>query len=370
MRREVLLWPRTLLALGLLAVCPAIASAYTIVMRDGRRLEIPVRFIVTETTLTYEVSPGFQVTMPLAAINVTATEQANGETAGSFLRRKGFDLPSQEKVQVIPKAHRTITNRELQAYAQTRVESETAYEQRRRELGLPSAEESRRRREVEADLIRQELNVSRLENVASEAYWRSRGSELRAEIAAVDAEITYVRARIDEVAAYSNSNYTVVSNVMSLGVGGFGRAGSGFGRIGLGSPRRHFGSSHMVGRGPRIFAAPAGTRPLTARVGFQGGTVRARAGFSTGGLGIQAFGTRGFVRGGFGQFAVGPPVIPFQNLTSFGTPYDFYDGGYQQSALMVTLDELVGRRAGLRARWRDLEEEARRAGVPPGWLRP
>ena len=33
-------------------------------------------------------------------------------------------------------------------------------------------------------------------------------------------------------------------------------------------------------------------------------------------------------------------------------------------------EQLNAARAGLSARWRELEDEARRAGAPPGWLRP
>ncbi len=63
-------------------------SGYTVVMRGGRRIEIPIKFIVTNSTLTYEVSPGIQVTLALAAIDVAATEKANSEQPGSLLARK------------------------------------------------------------------------------------------------------------------------------------------------------------------------------------------------------------------------------------------------------------------------------------------
>lgn len=321
MRRQVLLWPRILVALTVLAISSVVASAYTIVMLDGRRVEIPARFSVSKTTLTYEVSPTIQVTMPVAAINVIATEQANGETAGGFFRHQIADKQSQpEKVQPIQKAQRTITNRELQGYARTRLESEAAYEKRRKELGLPSVEESRRRREAEAALIRQELYEARLGNADSEGYRRPGDSELRDEIGAFDAEITYLRNRLDELAAYSNaSSYALVSSVLPLGIGGFGigefgigefgidgfgRGGfgrGGFGRGGFFNGRgnfRHFGS-----RFPRRFAAPPGSSPLlTSRLGFRGGPVRARfGGFGTQGFGTFGFGGRGFGGRGFGR---------------------------------------------------------------------
>src|SRR6478672_11018801 len=69
----------------LLFVCTA--SAYTIVMRGGKRVEIPAKFQVTTSTLTYEAGPDIQVTLQLAAIDIPATEKANNETAGSLLRR-------------------------------------------------------------------------------------------------------------------------------------------------------------------------------------------------------------------------------------------------------------------------------------------
>src|SRR6476619_549768 len=71
----------------LLFVCTA--SAYTIVMRGGKRVEIPAKFQVTATTLTYEAGPDIQITLQLAAIDIAATEKANNEPAGSLLRRIG-----------------------------------------------------------------------------------------------------------------------------------------------------------------------------------------------------------------------------------------------------------------------------------------
>src|SRR5688500_16929274 len=65
----------------------AAANAYTVIMRGGRRVEIPSRFIVTAATLTYEVTEGIQITIPMAAIDIPATEKANNEPPGSLLGR-------------------------------------------------------------------------------------------------------------------------------------------------------------------------------------------------------------------------------------------------------------------------------------------
>ena len=68
--------PRLVMAVVLLLTLAIAASAYTLVLRNGQRVEIPAEFALTKTTLTYEVSPGFNKTMLLVLIDVAATERA------------------------------------------------------------------------------------------------------------------------------------------------------------------------------------------------------------------------------------------------------------------------------------------------------
>ncbi|HEY3102766.1 MAG TPA: hypothetical protein VGJ69_04195, partial [Pyrinomonadaceae bacterium] len=56
-------------AVVLVLVFAVAASAYTLVFRSGLRTEIPDEFIITRTTLTYEISPGFQKTILLSLID-------------------------------------------------------------------------------------------------------------------------------------------------------------------------------------------------------------------------------------------------------------------------------------------------------------
>ena len=78
---------RILFAALFLSLTVSAVSAYTVVMRDGRRVEIPNEFTVTNSTLTYDVGNGMQVTMQLNTVDIAATERANSESAGSLLRR-------------------------------------------------------------------------------------------------------------------------------------------------------------------------------------------------------------------------------------------------------------------------------------------
>jgi hypothetical protein len=354
---------RLVTALSLILMLCATASAYTVVMRGGRRIEIPSQFSVTKTTLMYEAAPGIQITLQMAAIDITATERANNETPGSLLSR--VEVRTLSQLEKSGRAGtptglrgtrdarssgrgRSITNRDLEPYMRARRESEIAYEKRRIELGLPSVEESRRRFAAEAEVIVQELEQKRSEETESESYWRSRASELRAEIAAVDAEISYIRTRIDEVPFPSAiGSYTVVSNILP-----FALPGRSVVNPMLGTP---FGL-HDFHR-PSVFVAPGGPQ-LRARIGFGGGTAGGRVFINPG--------TRFPAR----PFAIAPPFLPLSNLTAFSSPFVPYDFTYERSALITRFNELAGIKAGLNARWRELENEARRAGVPPGWLRP
>ena len=178
----------------------SVVSAYTIVMRDGRRVEIPNEFTVTGSTLTYEVSNGFQVTIQLNTVDIPATERANGETQGTFLRKANLrKAPVERTPQQVPRANaeRSITNAELEKYRRARVESEKEYEARRKELGLPSLEE--RRQEVAAIQDRTVEQV-RTMRAQEEAYWRSRAEALRAETEANRVQLESLRQRPEDMA--------------------------------------------------------------------------------------------------------------------------------------------------------------------------
>ncbi len=288
----------------------AAASAYTVVMRGGKRIEIPSKFLVTNTTLTYEAGPGIQITLELAAIDIPATEKANNETAGALLRRVGAvseesTAQNQGEVKKIPpsQVRRTITNRDLDA-------------------------STVRRRQ--------------------ESYWRARASALRTEIAAIDAELNYLRVRLEDSPSPLSSGFT------SISVAPFIAPGISFGNAGIGHPFPRVG---MPGQLP-VYGAPQFGPQLAPRIGFGGGDTRGQVLLNNGGFRH------------FGSLGVGFPFPIISTVGVFGSGIQPYDYSYERSALITHFNELATARAGLNARWRELEDEARRAGVPPSWLRP
>lgn len=321
-------------------VC-AIANAYTVVMHGGRRLEIPSAFIVTATTLTYEVSAGVQITINVAAIDIPATEKANNEASGSLLRRidrSVLNSRSSSELSVQPSARRTITNRDLESSMRRRQESELTYERRRKELGLPSVEEARKQAAAQSAAIATELEQTRASERESESYWRERAAALRTEMAALDAQIKYVRSRLDEP-LFSGGSGSFTNFSLGLPFVSFGGANR---RGWVSSPLSH----------PRVFGPPVGSTQVSGRVTFGGGATR----------GQVLVNPSRFPR----SHGLGVPVIASSNVfASTGQPYLYDD----RNQLVTQFNELAAERAGLTARWRELEDEARRAGAPPGWLR-
>ena len=170
---------RILFAAVFLSLTASAVSAYTVVMRDGRRVEIPNEFTVTNSTLTYDVGKGMQVTIQLNTVDIAATERANGGSQGSLLQRANA-------VAVEPQirrssTERTITNADLEKYRTARVEGEN----QRKELGLPSLEERQQQVALIEDRTMEQVRNMRAQE---EAYWRNRAEALRAEAAANEAQ--------------------------------------------------------------------------------------------------------------------------------------------------------------------------------------
>lgn len=169
---------RLLVASFLLVFTATAASAYTIVMRNGRRVEIPNTFTLNNSTLTYETAPGIQVTIQLTGIDVGATERANGQAPGSFMAaRAQTETPAPVQTQRAT-ATRSITNKDLEVYRRARMESE----RERAELGMPSIED--RRREVEEIDDRTQEQIRDMRSREELDFWRNRAMTLETQMAA------------------------------------------------------------------------------------------------------------------------------------------------------------------------------------------
>ena len=269
---------RLLVAGFLLIFTTTAASAYTVVMRNGRRVEIPNTFTVTDSTLTYETAPGIQVTLQLNTVDIAATERLNGQASGTFLARGSkSETPAPVQTQRTP-ATRSITNKDLEVYRRARIDSE----RERQELGLPSVED--RRREVEEIDDRTQEQIRNLRSREELEFWRTRATTLEAQMSA-----TQNQMRVNQVNDYPWAypyGVGLVTTGFPFGVvdgfhgfnrfNKFGFNNFGFNRFGF---NNNFGfKSGFPGhfRGRLLFTTPAGprggfSRPMTGGGGGRGG---------------------------------------------------------------------------------------------------
>jgi hypothetical protein len=338
--------PGRLVCAALLALLlPVMACAYTVVLRSGRRIEIPSNFTVTKLTLTYEAAPGINVTLLMSSIDVQATERANNEPAGGLLKRADTQVVSGAATNTRARQpRRELTKQDIEAARRARSLSEQEYERRRVELGLPSLADARLKSAEETKRLAEAARQSSIDEAQAESYWRARSTQLRTEIMALDAQINYVRARLSEIPESPGiGTYTFITG---------------------GTPVFH--GRYPVTRFPAVTGNPGFMRADTTGVQVSGSLIFGGAAQGRGQFGGRVA-PRGFGRRGGG---VGPGII-FPVGPVFASPYSNYDYAAGERALLISrLRELEAERAGYQARWQALEEEARRAGALPGWLRP
>ena len=325
---------RRFLCVAILTMALAMAaSAYTLVMRNGRRVEIPNAFSVTATALTYEYAPGLRVTVFLEYVDLAATELANGETDGSLRQRAVKSNITEES----SAPRKTITNQDLAPYKRTREAYEMAENKRRAAAGQPSLEADRNKRAEER--LRQANEVAKItaQDQQNEAYWRNRAAHLRGEAAALDAQINSLSERLNETNDTRN-NYQTFGVVLAPAYGYSPQPnlaltqvrpglpynwGPGFNNL---NPATQVNPSVDLNYNAQVFRREVNLYPRRPRYGY-------------------GYNSTYIVNG---------------NNNS---------GSYETERLRARLAELYAERAALNARWETLQEDARRAGVPPGWLR-
>src|SRR4051794_11051666 len=136
-----------LAALMILLLFPLAGYAYTLVLRNGRRIEIPDRFVVSQSWLIYETAPGMSVSMQIATIDIEETELANGESRGTFFTHQADTTQPVESSSRLRRSQgraKSVTNRDLEKFQQERIKNDEIYDRDHKRRGLPSRDELRR----------------------------------------------------------------------------------------------------------------------------------------------------------------------------------------------------------------------------------
>jgi len=343
-RRSLEMLTRLLFVTVILVVLANVAGAYTIVFRNGYRIEVPATFEVGNMTFTYELAPGINKTVQLGLIDIEATERANLEEPGGFFKHSKQPAIA-SPVPLRQRAGRTLTNLDLEPIRQRRIESEKAYEKRRIELGLPTIEESRQRQAEAEEAMLALARQGAAEEARNEAHWRERANALRSDFNSVDAQINYLRSRSvqNQGPIYNYGPYPNVYGYPDV----YGYPNSG--------PYPNVYGTYPRGRQYRSRNERYRSRGTvyTQRAGAPNQVV-----INTGSGPLwQQIPTQRRPR--FGAQLISPYTPPYQ-------PFVYVNPDTQDERL----DNLLMRRAELEAHWRSLEDDARKAKVPQAWLLP
>jgi hypothetical protein len=227
---------------------------------------------------------------------------------------------------------KTVTNEDLEKFRQQRLESERKLKEKYAELGITPAQIEKQNQEQRAALDEYSAQL-RAQRIASQNDIITQANALRLEIAAVDAQINYLRGQ------YNGSDYK--GGTVSI----YGYAPFGYAPYGLrGGNRSVLPQLRNLPPNARTVQEYALGYPNTP--GFNSQLAgRARLGGRIGGIGLRpGYGRNGYYRGGY----VAPVIL---------------GGSYQSGELASPLTILEQQRAGLLARWNILAEQARRAGI-------
>lgn len=371
---------KTFLLLALSMSAATAAQAYTIVLRSGERVEIPDRFRITETTLTYEVAQTITRTILLNSIDLDATERVNNEPSGGLRRRIIDDARRETRAAAVARpadaqqprsndstARPTLTNDDLAGLRQRGAKRMQAYELQRQTLPAASAEQTAEENARLSELARKlEAERSARESDA-EDFYAAQACALRFEFAEVNTELRYWRARLAEATGSSLTSLATPATTL-IGVPPIAYPYN-FGGISAGTI---FALPHIYQQGGVV--GTGGVSTTTTRRDTSSGIQIGIGGRRRGGIAINGGYARRDVRSsqvirGAGNYGYVPPFGYPAGVYGFGGVGSFNIGLGEIAQLRDRIRELEAARARLIARERLLEDEARRAGIAPGVLR-
>jgi DNA segregation ATPase FtsK/SpoIIIE-like protein len=233
---------------------------------------------------------------------------------------------------------KTITNADLEKYRKERLRNDPDDERERLRRNLPSREAEEQARQQRAAETNELANRIRAREAEIQNYWQTQAFELRSEIAAVEAQINYVRERVGEIPP-PQTYYAVGYNPYFYSPTCCGSYG------GAVASRTHIGGGIAFGNRPHVSIGAKYSRNIYKQdYGIAIGQNPAVRG--------NLIGRKPYNRPRLGYYGV--LAVPFtlptaQNLT--------------REELLAQLRSLEQMRAGLYARYSVLEDEARKAGV-------
>ncbi|MBX7221424.1 MAG: hypothetical protein K1Y36_15850 [Blastocatellia bacterium] len=270
------------------------ASAYTVILKDGRRVDVQPGYRLVNDVAIFTLQNGSRFSVSVRSIDISATELTNRQDSGDFVRHAGAPLPitdsdstaprlasktapNNETAKNKPRITRKLTNADFEGFKQRREEKENASN---KPAGVPGGT-------PEPSMVPPPPPYRTTgDDRQAEAYWQGRARPLLTEMAVQEELIAVLQRQLADLE-----------------------------------------SSQRRGTGYTTYQTP-------------GGVVITRNG---------------------GYYNPGSTVI----LPQTGTTSE----QDQERIVRTRLLDAQVQFSALQTRYYALQEEARRAGVPPGWVR-
>ncbi|MBL8152152.1 MAG: hypothetical protein JNN15_19695 [Blastocatellia bacterium] len=212
---------RILLLFMCLLLSPAIVNAYTLVLKDGRRIEVREQYRIVNDIAVFSLSEGSRFSISLEKINIEETERANSKEVGSFLKNatdpaKLADKESNPLAEA-KQSHKKLTNADFEKYRARREEMSRQDPQSFTAEELEKIDEKKLQQDRESEI----LAKRREQEKTKEAYWRSRAQTLLTQLRVLDEQINSVAAQLEDNRRYAamSPSTTIYSPPLYSGVG-------------------------------------------------------------------------------------------------------------------------------------------------------
>lgn len=201
---------RILAAIFIALLLPLAAHAYTLVLKDGRRMEVRGEYRIVNDIAVFTLPEGNRFSVSLEKINIAETELANGVDQGDFVKnavappKAGDQKASNSKtdedenpIQVSSRSGQRLTNSDFERY-RVRREEMARDVQRRKAAAKGTSEEEPSPATVQAAKD-EEIAAKRREfEKSKEDYWRGRSRALLTKMRIEEEQIITVSAQLEE----------------------------------------------------------------------------------------------------------------------------------------------------------------------------
>lgn len=212
---------RFLLVFFIVVLLPLITPAYTLILKDGRRVEVKDKYRIVSEVAVFTLPEGNRFSLSIDKINIAATELANAGEAGSFIKnatdppkltdkQATSDKPNVDE-DVIASSRptaRKITNSDFERYKVRREEMMKDVANRvsaKAASEPPAAVTPDPKAEHEAAFMAERREREK----NKEQYWRSRSKALLTELRVEEEQIVSLQMQIEQGGRFQPPQSTV-----------------------------------------------------------------------------------------------------------------------------------------------------------------